>query len=172
MVYPFQRYIFQAHNSPKELSNRFFLLLQQKQEISFGKSRRWTKKAANPVMFSGFFDGSSFELTSHRKSGGEDLVKFSGQVTPEQRFLKVEVHTGLTSNALTTVLLGVVIALVLAYGYIFFAERMSMISYLKEEILYLIFPVLSLYISLKRYSTKATALMEQLIYWLEMEESE
>lgn len=172
MVYPFQRYTFYTQSSLKELSNRFFLLLEQKQEISFGTNRRWRKKTAKPVMFSGLFDGSTFELTGHNKNGGEDLVKFSGRVTSEDKHLKVEIGTSLTGTAFTSAVLGVVIALVLAFGYVFIAERVPVVSYVKEEIPYLIFPLLSVYISLKRYSARATALIEQLIYWLELEESE
>jgi len=172
MVYPFQRYTFHSAGSAAELRHRFFLLLEQKQEVSFGKRTTSMRKTSKTVMFSGMFEGDVFELTGHRKNGGEDLVKFSGRIATAQNHLKVEIGTGLTATALTTVVLGIVVAMVLAYGYVFIAERMSMVSYVKEEVPYLLFPLVSLYISLKRYNARATALMEQIIYWLELEEEE
>ncbi len=170
MILPFQRFLFITAPSVKDFKRRFLLLLEQKGELS-GKRRTLKKNGgARAPLYSGTLEGDRFILYAHKYNGEEDLVKITGTIRTSGKYLKVELRLMLTGSWLVALAAGIVIALVAAYVYTFIGEKVFYHLLANPFMPYVILTVTAIYINLRRYSSKAVSMLEQLVYWLELEE--
>lgn len=170
MLLPFQRFVFAASPSLKELHRKFHLLMEQK--IGNLKRDRKTikhKESGMTPLYTGAIEGDRFTINSHKHNGDEDIVKITGLISDRGSHLEVELRLHFTSSWLAIIAGSIVIALVAAYMYIFIGEKLFDLLIASPAIPYLLLVTLSVYINLRRYSNKAQSMIEHIIDWLELE---
>lgn len=123
-------------------------------------------------MFTGTFEEEKIILNTHKYNGDEDIVKISGQLKAKGQYQCMEIQLLITTSYLVTFAASIIIALVAAYMYTYIGEKIFHRIFSNEMMPYLILVISAIYINLRRYSNKATALLGHLVYWLELEEEE
>ncbi|MFO7722862.1 MAG: hypothetical protein R6V49_06525 [Bacteroidales bacterium] len=170
MLLPFQRFIFVTSPSVKELHRKFFLLLEQKSDFPVGRKSMKKSQGSSVPLFTGTLEGDKLSIQSHKLNGEEDIVKIAGSLKHEDNRLEVELRLLFTGSWIATFAGTVVIALVAAYLYGFIGEKLYDRVLANPSLPYLILAATAFYFNLKRYSNKAYNMIQQLAYWLELEE--
>lgn len=169
MLLPFQRYVFVTSPSIKELQRKFLILLEQK--YSSGSRAPKIRKSDTPrtPLFTGAIEGDRFYLILHKYNGDEDIVKVSGVMSNQGDHLQLDLRLLISGSWMVTFAGSIVLALVAAYMYGFIGENLFDVVLSTPVMPYLILVVTAIYINLKRFSNKAFSMLEQIVYWLELE---
>lgn len=145
-------------------------MLEQRKEYFRSRIRSSRQQSELNPLFGGSTEGDEFSVVAYQSNGAEHLVKIHGTITPGKHATRVEVRMGFTGTWLMSLVAGAVIAFAVAYLYTFLGYRIFRMPVDNNILPYLLLEILSVYVNVRRYNTKAVALVEQLIYWLELEE--
>lgn len=172
MLLPFQKFVFAATPSMKELHRKFHLLMEQKSG-NLKRDRKTIKRKASGIspLYTGAIEGNRFTINSHKYNGDEDIVRITGLIIDRGSQLELELRLLFTSSWLANIAGSIVIALVAAYMYLFIGERLFELLIASPAIPYLLLVTLSVYINLRRYNNKAHSMIEDIIEWLELEDN-
>lgn len=139
--------------------------------IDLKKKRR--SKRQDPVSdvtkFTGSIKGDSFFINQIKPNGEEDVARIVGLIKPQESYLSIEVGLRLTGSWLVSIAGSIVIAIIAAYMYTFIGWRLFDHTITNAAMPYLLLIVTAIYINLRYYSNKATGLIEEMVFWLELE---
>jgi hypothetical protein len=170
MLMPFQRFTFVTSPSVKELHRKFFLLLEQRNDFATGRKTIKKSPLSRAPLYTGTLEGDRFILQSHKSNGEEDIVRIAGSLHHQEDHMEVELRLHFSGSWIAIFAGTVVIAFVAAYMYSYVGEKVFEIATSNASMPYLILTLAAFYINLKRYSNRAYNMLQQLAYWLELEE--
>jgi hypothetical protein len=171
MLLPFQRFMFVTSPSVKDLHRKFSLLLEQKIDLSGGRRTLRKTQIARAPLFTGTMEGDRFFVQLHKVNGEEDVVRVAGSLSHKDNSLVVELKLLFSGSWIVSFANTVVIALAAAFMYSYIGEKVFHRVLAIPSMPYLILTLTAIYINLRRYSNKAVQMLQQLVYWLELEDN-
>ncbi len=173
MLLPWQRYEFTTKAPLRELQRKTRLLSLQTHPLS--ERRRWfgrRKPQGSSPLCVCEWEGDKLRITGMKSGGDEDMVRLDGLVTDDDVERKVVFQLKLTSNGLASAALSLVLGPVVGFLYLTIGERIMSEAISNECLVWLLVISMAVYFSLKQYSSRAEMLLEQVIYWLELQEED
>jgi magnesium-transporting ATPase (P-type) len=172
MLLPLQQYQFTAPGHLKDLHRKMELMAAQfhperRQKTLFNKS----KKTGVPLYVC-TWNELNFTITALKPDGDAGVVQLSGTITPGDHASQVNTQIRHTSAWLANMALSVVMALAVGYTWIALSESLFSLVVTNISMIYVALLLVAVYMNIRHFHHKATQLMEDLVYWLELSETE
>lgn len=170
MLLPFQRYRFVSQDSFDEFRRKFQLMMDHR--ITTPRRFGWMKRGDAPFgkRYTGVIDENSFQIVLHKPNGDEDLVSVRGTAETKGNMVHLTVQTRITGTYLMQTVGSLVVVLVGVFMYAYMGKNVFKASIPEGFSIYLIALLLTTWVNMRRYSQKATTLLEELMEWLELNE--
>jgi len=170
MLLPYQRYYFLSGDTIRELHRKFQLMMDQRTAISRRVGLFKKGDVPNGIRYSGTMEGNRFQITPLKHNGDEDIATIHGEIDVKDHQLRIAVQTRFTGSYLMQTVGSIVVVMVAVYMYAYIGVNLFKAQLPEGFMMYLIALLLTVWINMRRYSQKVTALLEELMEWLELSE--